>query len=84
MWGRGGVDEQVEAVIAERAGAAHVQVVVVGIVALGAGGCIETQITVGDAADIQLAEQRGVEEGAELALCAVGGEETLSAVGNGH
>ena len=49
MLGRGGVDEQVEAVVAERAGASQVHVVVVGVVALVAGGCIETQIAVRDA-----------------------------------
>ena len=47
--GRGGVDEQVEAVVAERAGTGQVHVVVVGVIALVAGGCIETKIAVRDA-----------------------------------
>ena len=82
--GRGGVDEQVEAVVAERAGAGQVHVVVVGVVALVAGGCIETQIAVRDPANILLAHKRAIYEVADLALCALTREETLSAVGNGH
>ena len=84
MLGRGGVDEQVETVVAERAGASQVHVVVVGVVALVAGGCIETQIASRDPANILLAHKRAIYEVADLALCALAGEETLSAVGNGH
>ena len=83
--GRAGVDEHVEVVVAERAGAAHVHVVVAGVVALVAssGGLADVAIR-HCRAKHDFTQEGRINEIAGLAHCTLASEETSSAVGNGH
>ena len=85
MLGRGGADEHVEVVVAERAGAGQVHVVVAGVVALVAssGGLADVAIR-HCRAKHDFTQEGRINEIAGLAHCTLASEETSSAVGNGH